>query len=137
MSEDQIDGQLSVFDLLPPERDDPLGNKTIAQIAADVSMLVGVNFNPKTWEWKDEVHVEYVAQLDWKNKLTLDESHYDTEDERDGQRFIGCGYSFENQSGGGAPCDTIDEAVIYFRKRIENYKQIKKAKKALKEESTT
>lgn len=46
-TDEQIDGQLSVFDLLPPERDDPLGNKTIAQIAADISMLVGVNFNPK------------------------------------------------------------------------------------------
>jgi hypothetical protein len=126
----QIEGQLSLFDMMPTENGDTLESKTIAQIAADISMLVGVNFNPKTWNDGD---VQYVAKLNKANILTLTEDHYNTEDEHNGKRFLGCGYDFEDKSGGGAPCDTIDEAVAYFRKRIEEYKTMKELRKQTKQ----
>lgn len=122
----QIEGQLSLFDMMPTENGDTLESKTIAQIAADISMLVGVNFNPKTWS---DGEVQYIARLDKDNQLTLSEDYYDTEDEFNGQRFLGCGYSFSDHSGGGAPLGTIDDAVAYFRKRIEQYKTMKKLRK--------
>ena len=123
----QIEGQMSLFDMMPAEDGDTLESKTIAQIAADISMLVGVNFNPKTWA---DGEVQYVARLDKSNTLTLSEDHYDTEDESHGLRFLGCGYDFkDDNSGGGAPCDTIDDAVVYFRKRIKQYKTMKELRK--------
>lgn len=124
----QIEGQLSLFDMMPADDGDTLEGKTIAQIAADISMIVGVNFNPKTYEDKYEraIITEYVARLDKNNTLSLSEDHYNTEDEENGKRFLGCGYDFkDDNSGGGAPCDTIDDAVAYFRKRIEQYKTMK------------
>ena len=123
----QIEGQLSLFDMMPAEDGDTLEGKTIAQIAADITMLVGVNFNPKTWA---DGEVQYVARLDKSNTLTLSEDYYSTEDEENGKRFLGCGYDFkDDNSGGGAPCDTIDDAVAYFRKRIEKYKTMKELRK--------
>ena len=127
----QIEGQLSLFDMMPAEDGDTLEGKTISQIAADISMLVGVNFNPKTWS---DGEVQYVARLDKNSTLTLSEDHYDTEDESHGLRFLGCGYDFKNDnSGGGAPCDTIDDAVAYFRKRIEQYKTMRELRKQTKQ----
>ena len=122
--------QMSIFDFMPADDGDTLEGKTIAQIAADISMIVGVNFNPKTWNDGD---VQYVARLDKNNTLTLSEDHYNTEDEENGKRFLGCGYDFEDKSGGGAPCDTIDEAVAYFRKRMEQYKTMKELRKQTKQ----
>ena len=122
--------QMSIFDFMPADDGDALEGKTIAQIAADISMIVGVNFNPKTWA---DGEVQYVARLDKNNTLTLSEDHYNTEDEENGKRFLGCGYDFEDHSGGGAPCDTIDDAVAYFRKRMEQYKTMKELRKQTKQ----
>ena len=109
--------QLTIFDLMPSE---PFEGKTLEQIAAEISVLLGVVFTPKIWEWHDHQTVEYIAKLGKKCELQLDEGFYSTTDERDGQRFIGAGFSF-GTSGGGCPCDSIDEAVKYLRKRKEEY----------------
>lgn len=120
MNRDEYDGQMSIFEYLPT--DDTLESKTLEQIAAELSMLVGVNFNKAVSEYKGDTFVEYVAKLDKNNRLMLDEGTYNTEDERHGKRYIGVGYDFaENHAGGGAPCDTIDEAVAYLRRRKQEY----------------
>ena len=112
--------QMSIFDYLPT--DDTLDGKTLDQIAAEVSMLVGVKFDKVVSKYKEYTFVEYVAKLDKNHRLTLDEGTYDTEDDRDGKRFIGAGYDFaENSAGGGSPCDTIDEVVAYLRQRKQEY----------------
>jgi len=100
--------------------DEPFEGKTIEQIAADISMLVGISFNPQIWGWKGENHKEFIAKLSKKDYLEVSEGHYSTMDEKNGQRFIGVGYSF-GTSGGGAPCDSIDEAVNYLRRRKAEY----------------
>lgn len=130
----QIEGQMSLFDVLPIE-DDTLEGKTIEQIAADISMIVGVSFKLKVYDDRSKYDnsVEYIARLDKDNQLTLSEDYYDTEDEFNGQRFLGCGYSFSDHSGGGAPLGTIDEAVAYFRKRMEQYKTMKELRKQTKQ----
>ena len=120
MSGDEYDGQMSIFEYLPT--DDALEGKTMDQIAAEVSMLVGVNFNKHVCDYHGIVTVEYIAKLDKNNKLTLHEGTYDTNDERNGKRHIGAEFDFaENHAGGGALCDTIDEAVAYLRRRKQEY----------------
>lgn len=111
--------QLTIFDLMPSE---PFEGKTIEQIAAEISMLVGIEFKPKVWEWNDHQTVEYVAKLGKKDELTIDEDFYQTRDERNGKRFIGVGFTF-GSSGGGSPCDSIDEAVEYLRKRKQEHER--------------
>jgi len=127
----QIEGQLSLFDMMPAEDDDTLESKTIEQIAADISMIVGVSFKLKIYDdrFKYDNSVEYIARLDKDNQLTLSEDYYDTEDDFNGQRFLSCGYSFSDHSGGGAPLGTIDEAVAYFRRCIGRYKDMNKLRK--------
>ena len=128
--------QMSIFDFMPADDGDTLEGKTIEQIAADISMLVGINFNPKVWDdkYNNGTITEYIAKLDKNNQLTLSEDYYDTEDEFNGQRFLGCGYSFSDHSGGGAPLGTIDDAVAYFRRCIGQYKDMK-ARRAQYEEN--
>ncbi len=111
--------QMSIFDFL--SIDEPFEGKSLEEIAAEVSMLVGVSFKPHVWGWKGEDNVEYIATLSKKNTLELGESTYSTLDERNGKRFIAVGFSFEDSSGGGAPCDSIDEAVKYLRRRKQEY----------------
>ena len=110
--------QLTIFDLI--SSDEPFEGKTIEQIAADISMLVGISFNPHVCDYRNIRTVEFIAKLGKKATMTIDEGFYNTEDERDGRRFIGVSWSF-GTSGGGCPCDSIDEAVGYLRRRKAEY----------------
>lgn len=110
--------QLTIFDLIPS--DEPFEGKTIEQIVTEISILVGIYFKPKVWEWDDHQTVEYVAKLGKKDQLTIEEDFYQTRDEKNGQRFIGVEYTF-GLAGGGCPCDSIDEAVQYLKRRKTEY----------------
>lgn len=107
--------QITVFDLLDtPE----WTNMTLKQIAAYISSQTGLNFIPDTrWHGK---YNEYIAYHTSKLFFTLGLDNYDTFDERNGKPFISAGYeSKKDNSGGGSPCDTLEEAIEYFRHKLE------------------
>lgn len=53
-----------------------------------------------------------------KLKLDLEYDHYILEDKKD--LFLSVGYSI-GTSGGGSPCDSIEEALEYIRKTQKRY----------------
>lgn len=79
--------------------------------------------------------VEYKCKVPGGLVLTIDGfSRYDTEDEFDGKRMILVGYDDKkNHSGGGGPCDSIDEAVEYFQNILRRYDRQKTIKQWLKD----
>lgn len=50
-------------------------------------------------------------------------STYNTDDERHGKEFISVGWS-QKSSGGGSPCDSIEEVMERFDRFIERKMQI-------------
>lgn len=106
--------QMTVFDLLEtPE----WTGMTLKQIASYISEKTGLNFIPGT-RFHGEFN-EYIAYKTAKMFFTIGLDAYMTNDERNGQPFISVGYeNKQNQSGGGTPCDTLEEAIEYF-----NYRQ--------------
>ncbi len=51
-------------------------------------------------------------------KLEISKDTYQTMDELDGKAFIGVEYDTKGR-GGGAPCDTVNDAIRYFRKLLK------------------
>lgn len=50
--------------------------------------------------------------------------HYSNYSIGDKRRFIACGYDYHKNGdigGSGRPCDTIEEAIVFFRKGIERW----------------
>ena len=106
--------QITIFDLMEtPE----WTGMTIKQIASYISEKTGLNFIPDT-RYHGEFH-EYIAYKTNYLYFTLGLGAYTTNDERDGQPFISVDYEDKkHHCGGGAPCDTLEEAIEWF-----NYRQ--------------
>ena len=104
--------QMTIFDFMPVSSLDDLPE---AEMVEEVGRRIGKRFEMVELPGYRKKIRQY--KLKQKNiELTLDGySTYDTGDERDGKRMIlvGWGNKKEN-SGGGAPCDDIEEAVRYF-----------------------
>ena len=108
--------QMTIFDLLEtPE----WTGMTLKQIASYISEKTGLNFIPDT-----RYHGEFNSYIAYKtNRLffTLGLGAYQTYDERHGQPFISVGYDNKKDlSGGGAPCDSLEEAIEYFNYRLNS-----------------
>lgn len=67
---------------------------------------------------------EWIAKVG-KLQLTAHYSHYATDDENvDGALFLGVGWdNKKDNSGGGAPCDTLNDAIDKLKIVIERYKE--------------
>lgn len=109
--------QMTVFDLLDtPE----WTNMTLKQIAAYISEQTGLNFIPDT-RFHGEFN-EYIAYYTNKVFFTVGLGKYETYDERNGKPLIDVGYENKKDlSGGGAPCDSLEEAIEYFRFFLERF----------------
>lgn len=107
---------MSIFDLI----EDNIEQMTLAEVAEKVGNALGITFTkkPPTSSKYAEFGETYEAKA---NGYTLDISidTYQTMDDRNGSAFIGAGYRGKHGSGGGAPCDTVHEAILYFEKIIE------------------
>ena len=105
-----VNEQLSIFDYIESEHPDihDINEEDMVEI---IWREIGVSFTYDTrlGEWFTRIG---------KLKLTLEYSHYNLLDNHD--LFISCGYSYRT-SGGGRPCDTIREAVEWFKKKREEY----------------
>lgn len=110
-----MDDQMSIFDFLPEETEvKDFTRMTIEETVAYIGDRIGMIFH-----YNDFLN-HYEAKYK-KLKLDLNYSHYDTTDERDGKLFISCGYGTKTK-GGGAPCDSLEEAIKYLKGCIERYK---------------
>lgn len=109
-----MDGQMTIFDFLPPPEDD-LETLDEEVMVARIAERTGLIFKKNTGTKLD--HNLYEAKYK-KAIIDVTYSRYDTIDELNGKRFIGVGYSF-SKGGGGSPCDSLAKAVD----RIKGYQQ--------------
>lgn len=104
-----MEKQLTIFDLLSDERS--LDDMTEEEMAEEVGKRLGLTF--QLFRYDANIH-EYRAK--YKDLLLTCEydTYYGTQ-----TRFIGVGYDDKKEkSGGGAPCDSIDEAVGWLKRLI-------------------
>lgn len=103
-----MDGQMTIWDYLERRAFDEM---TEDEVVTEVSRRTGLKFKPDMI--LDSGDTLFVAKVG-KRKYDLHFStYYDTD-----TRFIGVGWGCSTE-GGGAPADSIDQAVDYFLKRME------------------
>ena len=108
--------QMTIFDILEPDKPIDWREMSLKQIASYISDRTGLNFIPDT-RFRGEFN-EYIAYKTSHLFFTVGLSKYSTLDARNGQSFISVGYEDKRgHSGGGGPCDSLDEAIDYFNKR--------------------
>ena len=109
--------QMTIFDIMSNEAPE-WTNMSLKQIASYISEQTGLNFIPDT-RYHGEFN-EYIAYHTSKLFFTLGLDNYETGDERDGKPFIAVGYENKKHlEGGGAPCDSLEEAIDYFKFRLD------------------
>lgn len=105
-------GQMTIWDFLPPENLEDISEEEMVQ---RVGEAVGVVFT-----WNDFLK-EYQAKIKGYT-LSVEYDRYIVDDETGkGRRFIGVGFMKKNEGAAG-PCDSIDEAIKWFKKRKEGLK---------------
>ena len=125
--EEQIVGQISLFDLLPQSEVDELTEEDVVE---QVSQRLNIKF--VRIEINNDFHSWHQFKCKLKNvELTIDGfDTYDTMDEKNGQRMIPVGFSSKkNHGGGGAPCDNVNEVVEYFKRIIDRENMTKQEEK--------
>lgn len=112
-----MEGQISIFELLPPE-ERPIEEMSSEDIARIIGQAIGLKFLPS--EWFDEMRAKPYKNLEF----TVRKSFYscDTVNNKKGDAFIGCGYSF-GTSGAGSPVDSIEDAIKFFERALERAKE--------------
>lgn len=112
--------QMSIFEMIGIDEKKNIENMTTEELAKEIGQIIGVNFVPSGW--RDE----YEARITKKLVLSIHKSRYacDTMMNKEGDAFIGCGFSYNNNEGGGSPIDTIDGAIKYFKHAIAKYSVI-------------
>lgn len=99
--------QMSIFDYIPP-KPGLFGGMDEQGLADYFGAALGARFTYSRFmeQWKAKIGAV---------KLDFSLSTYDTSDERDGRPVILVGYVV-GKTGGGKACDTVTEALEYFRK---------------------
>lgn len=83
----------------------------------DVVQLIGSELGI-VFVWDKHLEEWICKQKKPKRSIEIDFSTYMTCDENDGKQFIGIGMNYQN-GGWGSPCDSIDEAIETFKKRLQ------------------
>lgn len=108
--------QMTIFDIIAPDKRKDWRDMSLKEIASYISEQTGLNFIPDT-RFHGDFH-EYIAYKTNRLFFTIGLSKYNTLDARNGQPFISVGFEDKkDHSGGGGPCDSLDEAIDYFNKR--------------------
>ena len=104
-------GQLTIFDLLPPEDD---LNIPIEEAARIIGSAIGVKM-----VWND-FFKEFQGKTKEKIIICISYSRYlGCNDER---KFLGVDVNYKT-AGAGSPCDSIPEAIEYIRKQIDRFRK--------------
>jgi len=105
---------MTIFDIMSESTIPDWRTMSLKQIASYVGEQTGLTFIPDTRFHR--AFDSYIAYYRSTLFFTLGLSNYKTGDERDGQPFISVGYDNKKDlSGGGAPCDTLEEVIEYFK----------------------
>jgi len=104
--EEEVTGQMTIFDLIKPTDLEQLEEKTMVQIISDKTGLI--------FSYVDDLF-GWVCKKG-KQRYTIHYSRYSCR-EREGVRFISCGWDYKT-GGAGSPCDSIDEAVSFFERHL-------------------
>ena len=105
-----MEGQMTIFDFLPGDGD--LDTMSIEQAAEEIGNALSCIFVYNSFHGWYEAKVKGLM-------LAIEFDNYDTMDELNGRRFLGVEWSIKKGSaGGGKPCDTIQEAIDYFKRRM-------------------
>lgn len=93
---------------------------TLADVAEKVGNALGITFTktpPASSKYAEFGETYEAKTKGYKLEISID--RYDTMDDRDGSAFIGVEYSGAKGAGGGAPCDTVNETILYFEKLLK------------------
>lgn len=104
MCEEQLAGQMSIFDFLEPVGS-TLDNLPESEMVKAISDATGINFKYRDsfWGWQAKIKgVTFSVQYD----------NYRLEDNK--RRFIGADWNTTIQ-GAASPCDSIQEAIEFFK----------------------
>ena len=105
--------QMTLWALFPPN---PLDDIPEAEMVKRVGDAIGVVFTLSRFG-------DYRAKVG-KSILDIQYQKYNTFDENNGKRFIGCGFTSGN-SGASAPVDSIEDAIEWFEHyRREQWEQV-------------
>lgn len=108
--------QMTLFELEPTDEVD-IDATSEEEIVRMIGNVLGLEFQDKGWPFG------WVAG-DKKLNFDVKYSYYKTNDERQGKRFIACGYNYHqngNIGGAGGPCDSVDEAIKFLRRGMERW----------------
>jgi hypothetical protein len=106
-----MDGQMTIFDFLPPPEDD-LETLDEEVMVVRIAERTGLKFSPEMISpLYEPAYTNYKAKYKTAT-IDVDYGEYDTGDEKHGKRYIGVGYwNPKEKRGSGSPCDSLDEAV--------------------------
>lgn len=102
----QIPGQMSLFDLMFQESLETIPEEVMAE---RIGTAIGVKFV------KDKFFGDYRAKVG-RSVLSVEYQRYNTLDEKNGRRFIGCDVQ-DGNCGACSPCDSVQESVEWFMRR--------------------
>lgn len=120
----ECDGQMSIFEFLPQE--DDFCTMPEAEVMEIISQRIGVKLQYTNYSNKyDKLH-DYSAKVGKMNINASIDTYVTTlgGDSKviEGHKFISVGWG-NSTSGGGRPCDSIDEAVEYLLKALGRKKE--------------
>ena len=102
--------QVSIFDIMEVEFPD-FRTLEEAEVVDIIGRSIGVSFDKVDLGRFIEYRAEYKNSV-----IDVHVSHYTCYD-REGESFISCSFWNKKQmSGAGVPCDSLDEAIEFFKK---------------------
>lgn len=119
--------QITIFEIIEPNAEPDFTQMTLKQIADHIGERTGLHFIPDT-RFHGEFN-EYIAYYTNTLFFTVGLDNYMTGDERHGKPFISVEYECkETHSGGGSPCDSLQEAISFFKIKLQKNKRKEKTK---------
>lgn len=110
--------QMTIFDFLEPEPTD-FHQMTEEEMVEYIGNQLGLKFKHNDFlnQWEC-----YVTK---KIKFELEYSTYWTNEKNNGQRFISAGFQLTTGSylGGRRPCDSLEEALDFFKYQLGRIKR--------------
>lgn len=116
--------QLSIFDIIETEEAPKFPESDFSEIVDYINRELGLNFQrwdglEKTSSDDPEPSNYYEAKAKKGLRLSLSKGKF-FPDVYGGAYYIGVGYDI-NHGGGGSPLDTVEEAIEYFRDKLDKY----------------
>ncbi|MBR6984121.1 MAG: hypothetical protein IKH75_11480 [Ruminococcus sp.] len=119
--------QITIFEIIEPNTEPDFMQMTLKQIAEHIGERTGLHFIPDT-RFHGEFN-EYIAYYTNTLFFTVGLDNYMTGDERQGKPFISVEYECKKtHSGSGSPCDSLQEAISFFKIKLQKNKRKEKTK---------